>query len=151
MRHQPEAVQRSKRVRPNPSPEELSRQGDTKHRRERTSSPGPRVMQKRATTQPDQTPVSGPLSKKPKTEDNWIWYEETWDRTVTERMLGAVVVPGELKRTTDRGLPGWETPPPAYDNWARNDGSLWDEGTICLLYTSPSPRDQRGSRMPSSA
>ena len=22
---------------------------------------------------------------------------------------------------------------------------------ICLLYTSPSPRDQRGSRMPSSA
>ena len=25
------------------------------------------------------------------------------------------------------------------------------ELTICLLYTSPSPRDQRGSRMPSSA
>ena len=25
----------------------------------------------------------------------------------------------------------------------------WDN--ICLLYTSPSPRDQRGSRMPSSA
>ena len=24
-------------------------------------------------------------------------------------------------------------------------------GDICLLYTSPSPRDQRGSRMPSSA
>ena len=24
-------------------------------------------------------------------------------------------------------------------------------GTTCLLYTSPSPRDQRGSRMPSSA
>ena len=23
--------------------------------------------------------------------------------------------------------------------------------TICLLYTSPSPRDQRGSRMPASA
>ena len=23
--------------------------------------------------------------------------------------------------------------------------------TLCLLYTSPSPRDQRGSRMPSSA
>ena len=29
----------------------------------------------------------------------------------------------------------------------------WEDGTvdICLLYTSPSPRDQRGSRMPSSA
>ena len=26
-----------------------------------------------------------------------------------------------------------------------------DMGEICLLYTSPSPRDQRGSRMPSSA
>ena len=25
------------------------------------------------------------------------------------------------------------------------------EGSTCLLYTSPSPRDQRGSRMPSSA
>ena len=24
-------------------------------------------------------------------------------------------------------------------------------GYVCLLYTSPSPRDQRGSRMPSSA
>ena len=25
------------------------------------------------------------------------------------------------------------------------------QGALCLLYTSPSPRDQRGSRMPSSA
>ena len=30
------------------------------------------------------------------------------------------------------------------------DGSL-QSSKICLLYTSPSPRDQRGSRMPSSA
>ena len=28
---------------------------------------------------------------------------------------------------------------------------IQDHRTICLLYTSPSPRDQRGSRMPSSA
>ena len=28
---------------------------------------------------------------------------------------------------------------------------LCDQNDICLLYTSPSPRDQRGSRMPSSA
>ena len=34
------------------------------------------------------------------------------------------------------------------DNEAKN----YDENaTTCLLYTSPSPRDQRGSRMPSSA
>ena len=30
-------------------------------------------------------------------------------------------------------------------------GGLNGIGTTCLLYTSPSPRDQRGSRMPSSA
>ena len=31
-------------------------------------------------------------------------------------------------------------------------GKVWKEGyTTCLLYTSPSPRDQRGARMPSSA
>ena len=30
-------------------------------------------------------------------------------------------------------------------------GYFCDLITICLLYTSPSPRDQRGSRMPSSA
>ena len=28
---------------------------------------------------------------------------------------------------------------------------VFNTGFICLLYTSPSPRDQRGSRMPSSA
>ena len=28
---------------------------------------------------------------------------------------------------------------------------LFQSLTVCLLYTSPSPRDQRGSRMPSSA
>ena len=39
---------------------------------------------------------------------------------------------------------------PTYEqiNQAVADGM---EITICLLYTSPSPRDQRGSRMPSSA
>ena len=29
--------------------------------------------------------------------------------------------------------------------------SIGDDACDCLLYTSPSPRDQRGSRMPSSA
>ena len=32
-----------------------------------------------------------------------------------------------------------------------DDNSRELETYICLLYTSPSPRDQRGSRMPSSA
>ena len=38
--------------------------------------------------------------------------------------------------------------------WTVTFGSIAGLGvlfTICLLYTSPSPRDQRGSRMPSSA
>ena len=34
---------------------------------------------------------------------------------------------------------------------ARADGSTGWVVMACLLYTSPSPRDQRGSRMPSSA
>ena len=29
--------------------------------------------------------------------------------------------------------------------------NVYENVSICLLYTSPSPRDQRGSRMPSSA
>ena len=29
--------------------------------------------------------------------------------------------------------------------------AIIDNASVCLLYTSPSPRDQRGSRMPSSA
>ena len=54
----------------------------------------------------------------------------------------------------------------AAGNWPSADGEVnlgqaegvaipyftqFDLGTPCLLYTSPSPRDQRGSRMPSSA
>ena len=30
-------------------------------------------------------------------------------------------------------------------------GAVFIDNSTCLLYTSPSPRDQRGSRMPSSA
>ena len=50
-------------------------------------------------------------------------------------------VPDDILPTQDRLMPEQvrrvETPPPP--------------PKICLLYTSPSPRDQRGSRMPSSA
>ena len=31
----------------------------------------------------------------------------------------------------------------------KNPGEFW-ESIVCLLYTSPSPRDQRGSRLPAS-
>ena len=36
-------------------------------------------------------------------------------------------------------------------NLQQNGVNIVDEGTVCLLYTSPSPRDKRQSRMPSSA
>ena len=39
-------------------------------------------------------------------------------------------------------------------NWEELSAALAEEGSkryICLLYTSPSPRDKRQSRMPSSA
>ena len=36
-------------------------------------------------------------------------------------------------------------------NFTADSDAVITKGIICLLYTSPSPRDQRGSRMPSSA
>ena len=42
-----------------------------------------------------------------------------------------------------------DTPPP-YPSGTWHIGAV-AQYSICLLYTSPSPRDQRGSRMPSSA
>ena len=35
--------------------------------------------------------------------------------------------------------------------WSRSRKEIWHKGKTCLLYTSPSPRDKRQSRMPSSA
>ena len=36
-----------------------------------------------------------------------------------------------------------------FDRWKKDNKDI--DGDICLLYTSPSPRDKRQSRMPSSA
>ena len=49
-----------------------------------------------------------------------------------------------------RGLPTLETD---QGTVIRDGAAIIDhyEAKACLLYTSPSPRDQRGSRMPSSA
>ena len=38
-----------------------------------------------------------------------------------------------------------------FETWDDLISFLKKEAIPCLLYTSPSPRDQRGSRMPSSA
>ena len=39
----------------------------------------------------------------------------------------------------------------AYKTMYKDLNNITDYVNACLLYTSPSPRDQRGSRMPSSA
>ena len=36
-------------------------------------------------------------------------------------------------------------------NWSKGESGKAESNWICLLYTSPSPRDMRRSRMPSSA
>ena len=68
---------------------------------------------------------------------------------------------GEGSLDVDFGIsPDFNPPPPLDDPMI--EGYVWEDmngdglrdnevGTNCLLYTSPSPRDQRGSRMPSSA
>ena len=52
-----------------------------------------------------------------------------------------------------RALSDFEVDDIFYCEAAARDHGLLDHELIvdCLLYTSPSPRDQRGSRMPSSA
>ena len=54
--------------------------------------------------------------------------------------LFAVQIDGAASR---RGVEFWQLFDSARSDFVRLQ--------ICLLYTSPSPRDQRGSRMPSSA
>ena len=41
--------------------------------------------------------------------------------------------------------------PEIIEDCVKRDWEFFSHGIYCLLYTSPSPRDQRGSRMPSSA
>ena len=63
---------------------------------------------------------------------------------------------GQAKNNTERVLSGRTPGVPLTDKGitqAQQTAELLEHMNIsaCLLYTSPSPRDQRGSRMPSSA
>ena len=72
-------------------------------------------------------------------------------------------VPTAKTATMTPPVPHCEVPCGIYSDQMRFEQMLEDTATIaksidniaqvtdCLLYTSPSPRDQRGSRMPSSA
>ena len=51
------------------------------------------------------------------------------------------------KRGEDGLIPAWET----YIEFTQHSIDEIHSGKLCLLYTSPSPRDRSLSRMPSSA
>ena len=80
-------------------------------------------------------------------EEMEVKFEESFYRSSISSLEGDIlndliskniVIPnGKILRNLRFSLPGNET--------------LYKQLTNCLLYTSPSPRDQRGSRMPSSA
>ena len=73
--------------------------------------------------------------------DGEFLYFSASPNNTTQRYLWKVALDGksEARRITPRRYPGI------------NKYDLSPDGKYCLLYTSPSPRDQRGSRMPSSA
>ena len=68
------------------------------------------------------------------------------DEMIGEAMID-MVHPGDRQRTLDaaREIMGGEPKLNFENRYLRKDGS------VCLLYTSPSPRDRQKSRMPSSA
>ena len=89
----------------------------------------------------------------------------TWRRTFTDE--GDIfVAPGTVlrfswagSRDMDAAFDGMDNPDQTAVDWNGIVDTIWGWGDAsppshaydCLLYTSPSPRDQRGSRMPSSA
>ena len=75
---------------------------------------------------------------------NIKWHNLTIDRNKLEKMRGHK---GMVIWFTGLSGSGKSTLANAVNEVLHLDGL----STYCLLYTSPSPRDQRGSRMPSSA
>ena len=67
---------------------------------------------------------------------------------VDERQKALVLQFGQIKSVKEN--PGLAFKLPFIQDVVRYDDRILSLDT-CLLYTSPSPRDQRGSRMPSSA
>ena len=79
-------------------------------------------------------------------------------RAAAVRAASDPVFAAEVRAWEDRFAPMMEEVDPVTPNPATKTalmGRLFGNATVdassCLLYTSPSPRDQRGSRMPSSA
>ena len=64
---------------------------------------------------------------------------------------GQEVADNQLKNEGEGKSPGtdWKAEARKWESRAKSNFAELEK--LCLLYTSPSPRDQRGSRMPSSA
>ena len=69
------------------------------------------------------------------------------DKKLDTRLRDKLVADGKISSTDIEGYLK-ELPDDAANSIYTNE---IDDKKTCLLYTSPSPRDQRGSRMPSSA
>ena len=87
-------------------------------------------------------------------------HESPWQMTVPLLALaglafagGFINMPFSWGSGDDKGdtkyLEHWLEPSLRWDEYHLQNTGGWTK--VCLLYTSPSPRDQRGSRMPSSA
>ena len=79
--------------------------------------------------------------------DTWKWYRRNlgMDLPVFDEAAEA-----ELMLPYTGGKPRSRHAILALNMMGGGGAEIW-QYTSCLLYTSPSPRDQRGSRMPSSA
>ena len=87
----------------------------------------------------------------------WLWFEDVvrgWFARYGYRNIRMPLVEqtalfrraiGEVTDIVEKEMYSWK------DELNAEELTLRPEGTACLLYTSPSPRDRTRSRMPSSA
>ena len=73
------------------------------------------------------------------------------DNPMTEAEESKLMARVMQKMIAAHGEEGVKLAPNEFNLSLSEDGSSLLKHEGCLLYTSPSPRDQRGSRMPSSA
>ena len=78
--------------------------------------------------------------------------EEREERVLRAQLWAAVAKQAIADTTLEEWLPVWgEVVDGEVQEQPAQCGDFYTPSAGCLLYTSPSPRDQRGSRMPSSA
>ena len=118
-----------------------------------------KVLRSPSGQQPD-----SPAGPKPHNESRRVAQEQSaqysWQRTVTPTSRTSRFEPGTSGRNSAPQTPQGRATSPHHPEELRDCATggrhrQWCQSShgagACLLYTSPSPRDQRGSRMPSSA